>query len=265
VKFKLASAAMAVLATMAALASSPAFAAYQEADFATAGDQLLTIDTDSGLAWLDITATRGQSLAQVLGSSWMQQGFRLATGAEFAALVERGYTQTGFIDMMGGWAALPEVSAYAGGPSTVLSGIVGDAARADGAVPMQTVLVTRATQIHSGGPSEAPEWLTRAQWGDGGGVVSGPVLLSESIRAYVGEGGSSTPISEVPSVTVTEPRYLGTFVRRRTEWVNPQEVSQEWGVFLVKSVSAVPEAGSLAMMGLGLLGVVMASRRSRVA
>jgi len=59
------------------------------ADLRIAGDNLLTIDTATGLVWLDLTETAGQSFNQIkaqLGLGGALQGFRFATLSEVVEL-----------------------------------------------------------------------------------------------------------------------------------------------------------------------------------
>jgi hypothetical protein len=55
-----------------------------EADLFTAGDSLLTRDTDTGVDWLDVTETQGKSVNDILGGAggWIGLGFIHATTAE---------------------------------------------------------------------------------------------------------------------------------------------------------------------------------------
>lgn len=60
-----------------------------EVDFSSAGDKLLTVDTETGLEWLDVTATMGISKDQVIAGSngyVTDNNFRYATGTEILAL-----------------------------------------------------------------------------------------------------------------------------------------------------------------------------------
>ena len=63
-------------------------------DLNATGDQLLTIDTNTGLEFLDVSATVGLSYNQTLETSFVtQEGFRFATLDEFTQLlVDAGFT-----------------------------------------------------------------------------------------------------------------------------------------------------------------------------
>ena len=70
---------------------SSARASLIAADWNTLGDQKLTVDTSTGLEWLDLTQTYNQTVAQVvaqLGTTF--SGFRLATVAEVHQLMTDG-------------------------------------------------------------------------------------------------------------------------------------------------------------------------------
>ena len=71
------------------LISSQANAALLERDLFTAGDGLLTYDSDTGFEWLDITATVGLSYSEALASQYVtSMSFRFANQEELAQLYD---------------------------------------------------------------------------------------------------------------------------------------------------------------------------------
>lgn len=68
------------------------------------GDQLITLDTDTNLEWLNLTATANQSYLEVLGGAGgytTTYGFRYATGAEIALLLQHaGITKYGITQVV---------------------------------------------------------------------------------------------------------------------------------------------------------------------
>jgi len=125
-----------ILALLAAIAVLVAVADAERAqavlltsDWQTVGDGLLTEDTDTGLKWLDLTETAGQSFDSVfaqLGAGGTYDGFRYATAAE----VETFWTNAGIptISILGDFQAanftpISQLMAQMGGPldSTVLA------------------------------------------------------------------------------------------------------------------------------------------------
>ena len=76
------------LLTLLTLAPS-AEALLIEADLFAAGDGLITLDTRTGLEWLDLTATVGLTYATVVhgAGGWTDLGFRMANGIEVCDLI----------------------------------------------------------------------------------------------------------------------------------------------------------------------------------
>lgn len=144
----------AAMAVVMAASVSGAQASLSVADLFQPGDGLLTIDAQAGVAWLDITETRGLSVGDVISSTnWLARGFRFAKSSDLDSLLQQAQSPWAFMDWMGGWAASAELSADLGGPTTVLAGVLaGDGLTASGDMRAATLLLTRDTQITSGAP-----------------------------------------------------------------------------------------------------------------
>ena len=69
------------LICMLLLVPTASLAALVSADLNNTGDGLLTVDTDSGLEWLDLDQSAGLSFNQIMSGTggWLDQGFRIAT------------------------------------------------------------------------------------------------------------------------------------------------------------------------------------------
>ena len=78
------------LATATLLGCGVAHASLVELDLLTAGDGLVTLDTTTGLEWLDLTATQGLSVDQVLAGSggWVQRGFDYPNFSQIGRLLD---------------------------------------------------------------------------------------------------------------------------------------------------------------------------------
>ena len=70
------------------LISSAAHGALVEHDLYTAGDNLITLDTKTGIQWLDLTATTNLSYNDILADAggWISSGWRHATIGEIDSL-----------------------------------------------------------------------------------------------------------------------------------------------------------------------------------
>ncbi|MHA1568878.1 MAG: hypothetical protein ACTSXZ_05365, partial [Alphaproteobacteria bacterium] len=82
------------------LTATPAHAFLIEQDLNAVGDNLITLDTVTGLEWLDVTATLGLSYNAAEASLFVTaQGFRHANRDEVSAL----YTNAGVTDQSDVW------------------------------------------------------------------------------------------------------------------------------------------------------------------
>ena len=81
------------------LSPVPAIAALLQGDLLNPGDQLLTIDDDTELEWLDLTATAGLSFEEVMAGAggFTDLGFRYATLSE----VEGLFAAANIVDLFG--------------------------------------------------------------------------------------------------------------------------------------------------------------------
>lgn len=90
-------------ATIVAVSPFESGAALIGLDLSNPGDQLITLDTETGLEWLDVTATQGQSYASVAAGfgGYIGMGFAFASVSQVSIL----YSNAGVLDQDGGFEA----------------------------------------------------------------------------------------------------------------------------------------------------------------
>ncbi|HBX5210863.1 TPA: hypothetical protein MH404_29485, partial [Klebsiella pneumoniae] len=82
------------------LISTQASAAFVATDWKVSGDRLATLDTVTGIEWLDLTESKGMSISlakQAIGDGGKFQGWRLPTSVEVESLFSRVFTTWGDI------------------------------------------------------------------------------------------------------------------------------------------------------------------------
>jgi len=109
-----------------AIAATASHAALISTDWNTAGDNLITLDTASGLEWLDLSQTYNQTVAAVLpqtNAGGLFEGFRLALASEVHGLM--GAAGLPFNNITGTIASTAAERAAADALTALLSETVG--------------------------------------------------------------------------------------------------------------------------------------------
>ena len=179
-----------------------------------------TLDTRTGLEWLDVTKTSGMSIDDVLSGPLIADGWSLATLAEFGDLASSYVGTNAFVPTS------DPVSLLRGGRALALLGC--------------TLSVnSELCQYNTMDPLDPITFAVLGILDDGNGTLTSAGFGSIMIRVFD------------DSATITWDLFSDFYSVNRRE---PQV-----GSFLVRYVS-VTEPGTLALFGIGLLGMVFSRR-----
>lgn len=231
------------LAILASTVSTFAMADLRPIDLSVPGDRLLTQDTQTQLVWLNLSQTRGLSLDQVTAAGWFDQGFGLATEAQV-------------VDLMQSTSPIRALAALGG--QLVL--------RTSGDVTWSTPSMVGAV---AGNPQDpgGPILVRTFEYGP---YLSAP----QGAETVPGDRGWACALESEFGCVLTQPLdeegqtqtvHYEVFARTLSIWLTTRDSTPGAGVFLVKTLSAVPEPTTWMLMGVGLVGLFAASRRRQIA
>jgi len=198
-------------------------------------DGLLTIDTATGLEWLDVSATKGLSVNDILAGSggWLGAGFRYADFGDLSTLFTDG-GMTPVADCGATFGTIGYLYCLSTEQSTgfKMAAMLGP-----------TDIVLESGRVITGGyvaPTPCGTWHSQ---------ICDPTFdkYTGSYTEYVRLYGSSESISYVNVSDGPVPLY-------RTDWGN----------WLVREATPVPEPGTTALLMVGLAALGL-SKKKRVA
>ncbi len=210
------------------LSSSVALAEITAKDLNVNGDGLLTVDSRTGLEWLDIPVTTRLSYNDIMADKggWLSKGFRYATGAELNGLFQSAGLET------------PD---YARFPELKYEFFSRDDSKGKAFSLLQMLGPTITDSISNSGPY---------------------ALFLAGLVADTYQLGGDTPIAQqyltFDSNKVYYHYHLGGQIFRDVQ-------DPDIGSFLVRAVAPVPEADTYAMMLAGLGVVAISAKRKRAA
>lgn len=171
---------MKIIATILALTiwASPASASLVAVDFESRGDALLTLDTSTGLRWLDVGATLDLTGTQVLaGERGWSDSFRYATTDELRTLFgNAGLLLTGNYSLAEEAAAQEFVDLFSNGPDDCGNFVCGFVVNQLGSVDIANVGVVH-NDLYNGGYSYI--WTNISSSSTFGGPSWGSFLVLE--------------------------------------------------------------------------------------
>lgn len=224
------------VAILASTVSTLAMADMYTLDLSVSGDRLLLVDSQTNLAWLNLNQTLGLSLDQVAAAGWFDQGFGLATQAQVDTLMV-AVSGVPFLGVLGGQLVYKSTGGVEWRTPSLMGAIAGDFLVQGGPIPVKTFEY---------GPILTPPQGSESVPGDRGWYWPGD--LGTSWRQGVTGSGADVPSYEV-------------FATTTATWLGTQDSTPGAGVFLLRTLPAVPEPTTWLLMGLGLVALSIARSR----
>lgn len=198
-----------------------------ETDVYWADDKLLTVDTRTGLEWLDLTPTDGFSINEAMVSPWVTElGFRVANAQDVDSLLESAGLAADVFDPS---QTAPEAISWFPGTTTMVREAYFTLSRLLGTTLVESFIFS----THS----EADGLFLG---------MSGPNGVGLNINSHTSDRAFST-----------------TFLRYDTQWdgFGFDGASEDYGVYLVRDTASVPVPNPLLLLLTGLVALRFSYKR----